>query len=172
MRTHTRFLLAAVAATAACSHRDSSGAGVAFGDSAAAAAAIAPLGPGDARVTSTDGAIILTLVGDTVRMQLGDSLRRSVQRQLDTAGSGIGGMITRSVSGIVGSAMAFVASIPVASIEDIHYEDGRIEIGSRNGNSKFSMNGKGNNANARFSPEDGERFVAAVKARQAALPAR
>lgn len=170
MRNSSLFLLALVVGGAACSRGDR-GASVSFGNAAAAAA---PLGPEDVRVTSTDGAIVLSLVGDSVRMQLGDSVRRSVQQGLDTvSGNGIGAMITRSVSGVVGSAMSFVASMPVQSIDDIRYEDGHIRLSSRGrGGSGFSMNGKGNGGDARFTPEDGERFVAAVKRRQAALGAR
>ena len=148
---------------------------VSFGAEKAAAAAAEPLGPGDVRVRSLDGSFILALVGDSVRMQLSDSLRQKVQQDLDTSKQdGFGGLVTRSVSGIVGSAMGFVVRIPVRDIEDIRYEDGRIQFESRGKQSKFSMSGKGNggDSHGRFSPADGERFVAAVKARQAQLAAQ
>ncbi len=173
MRTHRSLVvvLAAVGLGVACSRGDR---GPAVSFDASASATDMPLGPEDVRVTSTDGALTLSLVGDTVRMQLGDSLRRAVQQQLDTAsGDGVGAMITRSVGGIVGSAMRFVASAPVQSIENVRYEDGHIRLESRgDGRSKFSMSGKGNGEDARFTPADGERFVAAVRRRQAAVGAR
>jgi len=166
-------LLAAAALApllAACGHRDRSDVKVSFDQSRAAAAAAEPLGPGDVRVTSTDGAFVLALVGDSVRMQLSDSLRDKVKRDLDTnKKDGFAGMITRSVSGIVGSAMGFVVRIPVRDIQDVRYEDGHIKFDTR-GDRHVSINGsKNNESSAKFSPEDGARFVAAVKARQAQL---
>lgn len=147
---------------------------VSFDTAKAAAAASEPLGPGDVRVTSTDGAFVMAVVGDTVRMQLSDSLRGEVRRKIDAKAdstSGFGASIVRSVSGIVGDAMAFVVRIPVNDIEDIRYEDGKILFSTRNNQSHVSVGGRdvGNrDSRAQFTREDGERFVAAVKARQAA----
>ena len=168
----------ALLTVAACSGRDEkSGMDVSFGQAAAQTSAEESLGPGDVRVTSTDGAVVLALVGDSVRFQLSDSLRNKVKQQIDSASdsSGFAAMITRSVSGIVSSAMGFVVRIPVQDIENIRYEDGRIEFDSRGKHSKFSMNGNGDSDrgdHARFSPADGQRFVEAVKQRQAALGVR
>ena len=159
-------------ALAACSFGDRDEVAVSFdrGDTARAV----QLGEGDVSVTSTDGAVILMVVGDTVRMQLSDSLRASVKAQVDSSveqdAGAIGGLIGRSVGQIVGGAMGFVVRVPVQEIENVRYEDGRIQFESK-GNVNFSMSGRGNadgdrKNGARFSPEDGERFVAAVKARQ------
>jgi hypothetical protein len=55
-----------------------------------------PLGAGDVRVVSTDGALVLALVGDTVRMRLGDSVMTKVRRELDEdadSAAGLGGLI-------------------------------------------------------------------------------
>jgi hypothetical protein len=168
MRTRILAFLA-VALLAACK-RDHSDVKVAFNTAKADSVAAEPLGPGDVRITSTDGAFILALVGDSVRMQLSDSLRRSVQHDIDTsAKSGVAGMITRSVSGIVGSAMGFVVRIPVTEIDNVRYENGRVLFDTR-GKSHVSMSNSGDReGKAQFTREDGERFVAAVKARQAAL---
>ena len=77
------------------------------------------------------------------------------------------------MSGAVGSALGFVVRIPVSEIENVRYEDGKIQF-ETHGNTKFQMSGKDNDnrSNASFSREDGERFVAAVKARQAELSPR
>ena len=168
-----RILPLLLLAAAAC-HKDRSDVKVAFDQTKAAAVADEPLGPGDVRVTSTDGAFVLAVVGDTVRMQLSDSLRNEVSAKVAAAGDsgGIGGTIARSVSGIVGSAMAFVVSIPVREIEDVRYDDGRILFDTRGEKSHFRIGGRNvgdRDSHARFSPADGERFVAAVKARQSAL---
>ena len=168
MRTPLAALLA-VALLAACK-RDHSDVKVSFNTANADSAANTPLGPGDVRITSTDGAFILALVGDSVRMQLSDSLRHRVQNDIDTsAKDGFAGLVTRSVSGIVGSAMGFVVRIPVTEIDDIRFENGRIKFGTH-GKSHVSMSGSNDReGKAEFTREDGERFVAAVKARQAAL---
>lgn len=130
------------------------------------------LGEGDVSVTSTDGAVILMLVGDTVRFQLSDSLRATVKAQVDSSvdeeAGPIGSLIGTSVGKIVGGAMGFVVRVPVQEVENVRYEDGRIQFESK-GNTRFSMSGSGDGdgkGGARFTPEDGERFVAAVKARQ------
>ena len=165
-------LSAALLALAACSRGDSD-MKVSFDPAKADSSAGAPLGPGDVRVTSLDGALILALVGDSVRMQLSDSLRDKVKQELDTSSQdGFGGLVARSVSGIVGSAMGFVARVPVSEIESIRYEDGNIRMETRNG--KFRMTGKDGDgkSSAAFSPADGERFVAAVQARQRELASR
>ena len=156
---------------AACSRHRDMPAKVSFDSATATQSATQPLGPGDVRITSTNGTVILSLVGDSVRMQLSDSLRRSVEHALDTSSKGgIGGLITRSVSGVVGNALGFVVRIPVSEIDDVRYEDGQIRIDSGHGHGHFSTGDRGNDhSDARFSPEDGERFVAAVKARKAAL---
>ena len=171
-----RRLLAPLAllAAVACSKHDKSDVDVSFSKDGAQASAAEPLGPGDVRVTSVDGAIMLALVGDSVRFQLSDSLRNTVKQQIDSAAdtSGFAAMVTRSVSGIVSSAMGFVVRIPVQDIENIRYENGRIEFDSKGTHSKFSMNGKGNGKgddHAKFSEADGQRFVEAVKRRQAEL---
>ena len=171
MRPVRLALLALPLALAACSFGHDEVA-VSFAGSDTARAV--QLGEGDVSVTSTDGAVVLMLVGDTVRFQLSDSLRASVQAQVDSSvdkeAGALGNLIGNSVGKIVGGAMGFVVRIPVQDVENVRYEDGRIQFESR-GNTKFSMSGRGNEDGdrkngARFTPEDGERFVAAVKARQ------
>ncbi|MGZ8377936.1 MAG: hypothetical protein ACXW61_11670 [Gemmatirosa sp.] len=132
------------------------------------------LGEGDVVVTSTDGTVQLMVVGDTVRMQLSDSLRASVKAEVDSSldadAGAIGSAIGGAVGKIVGGAMGFVVRVPVEEVENVRYEDGQIRFESR-GNTKFTMSGRGNEDGdgkngASFTPEDGERFVQAVKARQ------
>ena len=165
-------------ALAACSVGGDDGTRVSFSPTDTARALA--LGEGDVAVTSTDNTVVLALIGDTVRMQLSDSLRRSVAADVDSSitneTGALGGMIARTVGKTVAGAMGFVVRIPVQEVENVRYEDGRIRFESR-GNVKFSMgdgnersegndggNDKGNGA--RFSEEDGRRFVEAVKQRQ------
>jgi hypothetical protein len=165
---------------AACSVGDGDGTRVSFSPTDSARAL--PLGEDDVAVTSTDNTVVLTLIGDTVRMQLSDSLRRSVAAEVDSSitdeTGALGGMIARTVGKTVAGAMGFVVRIPVQEVENVRYEEGRIRFESH-GNVKFSMDGRPGRANgrgddhdqkgsgARFSEEDGRRFVEAVKQRQA-----
>jgi hypothetical protein len=47
-----------------------------------------PLGAGDVRITSTDNVLVLAVIGDTVRMQLSDSLRNTVADNVDSMRTG------------------------------------------------------------------------------------
>lgn len=123
-----------------------------------------PLGPGDVRVTSTDGMLVLALIGDTVRSRLSDStaakIKRDVAAETDTM-SGVGGMVARSVTGVVSGAMAhatqFSMRVPVRDVRDMTYGDGELRFHT----------GKNNSTSARFTAGDAERFMTAVRARQA-----
>ena len=122
------------------------------------------LGPGDVRVTSSDGMMVLALIGDTVRTRLGDSavakMRREMNVEADTA-TGFGGFMAQTIKGAVAGGMAaatrFAVRIPVSEVREMRYENGELHLRS----------GKKNNMNARFAEADAERFMAAVRARQA-----
>ena len=177
--------LAALVALAAACGRDR-GADVDFAGDDSTARAIA-LGPGDVRATSVDGAVDLAVVGDTVRFQLGDSLRRRVRTEVDSSigadsvGAGaLGGLLARSVGGIVGSAMGVVVRIPVRDVTVARCEpDGRLRLETR-GNHRVSFRvgdddrrragdeGEG----ARFTPEGCRLLVAAIERRRAGGDAR
>jgi hypothetical protein len=121
-----------------------------------------PLGPGDVRVVSTDGALVLAVIGDTVRARLGDSVVRKVEREMaakaDT--SGFGGFVARTVKGAVSGAMSaashFALRVPVADVRDLKYRDGQLRF----------RTGANGTTSARLDPDDAERFIAAVRARQ------
>lgn len=130
-----------------------------------------PLGPGDVRIASTDGGMILSLVGDTVRMRLGDSATAKMRRAVDTSGapaSGFGGFVSSTVKAAVGGALSEVAHfavlLPVREIKELRYENGELHFGT----GVRAGGRKGTSGNARFAPADAERFIAAVRARQRA----
>ncbi len=139
---------------------------VAFGDSSARDVA---LGPNDVRITSTDGAVVLMLIGDTVRMQLSDSLRNAVGAGIaaDADSGGIGGMIARSVSSVVKGAMGFVVRVPATDIENLRYEDGHVRFDVRNSNANVKFSGNAGDKSV-FAKPDAERFINAVKKKSAA----
>ena len=123
-----------------------------------------PLGPGDVRVTSTDGMLVLAVIGDTVRSRLGDAavakIKHDMAAETDTI-SGVGGVIARSVTGVVSGAMShatqFSLRVPVRDVRDMTYANGELRF----------RTGKENSTGAKFTAGDAERFMAAVRARQA-----
>ena len=145
--------------------RDKADVKVAFGNEAARAPV---MGPGDVSITSRDGALVMAVVGDTVRMQLSDSLRKSVAQEIDTAAnakSGIGASITRSVGKVVSGAMGFVVRVPVKDVENLRYENGRLRFDVRGG--KVNVSGSDHSGkNAEFSEADARRFIDAVERRK------
>lgn len=138
-----------------------------FGDSVSR---MPVLGPKDVRITSTDGALVLSLIGDTVRMQLSDSLRNSVSaevtKDVDASGdkSGIGGLIAKSVSKAVSGAMGFTVRVPATDVQNLRYEDGHIRFELRNRDSQVNLSSD-SNRNATFLEADARRFIDAVKKR-------
>lgn len=131
--------------------------------------------PGELRIVSTDGAVVYTLLRDTVRMQLSDSLvrdvRRKIERDSDASADGFAGFFKRTVAGAVGGAMGFVVRTPVRDIQSARYENGELRIESKNGHGNLSVGGKhdGKHDRTTFAPADAERFVAAVNGRRRAL---
>jgi len=141
---------------------------VSFGDDSARTIV---LGPGDVKVTSTDGVLILAVVGDSVRMQLSDSMRASVKQEIDSSAqdSRLASAILKSVSSVVNNAMGFVVRVHVNDVRNLRYEDGSIRFEVPDGNVNFEK-GKNSSSNAQFSEEDARRFIDAVEERQRGAP--
>lgn len=170
--------------------RDTRGDGVriAVGEAAEDSAAASRLGPGDVEVRSVDGAMLLAVVGDSVRIRLSDSLRTAVRSEVgtaipgDTADQGLGGLVgrvvARSVDAAIGTAMGTVVRIPVAEIRDARCEGGRLRFRTRDGkdgSTHVHVSGTrrrgGKDDGLRFAEADCRRFVEAVTDRQGTLPA-
>lgn len=150
------------------------------------------LGPGDILIHNTDGTVDLALVRDTVWMKLSDSLLNSIQHDLDTSragnGSVFGARIAKLVKGTVGSALHARIEIPVADLDNVHYEDGGLKFDYHDGATPTMLIlGKAKSASfddvklnvthsklnvkystdkpvlETFSPADAQRFVDAVR---------
>ncbi|MEQ1692789.1 MAG: hypothetical protein ABMA00_15975 [Gemmatimonas sp.] len=128
------------------------------------------LGPNDVRIVSTDNVLVLSLIGDTVRMQLSDSLRNSVGSEITKdAGAkgesgGIGGLIAKSVAQVVTGAMGFIVRVPASEVENLRFENGHIRFETKNSERNVKINGD-SNRNAVFAEEDARRFIDAVNKR-------
>ncbi|MES2523864.1 MAG: hypothetical protein V4617_14250 [Gemmatimonadota bacterium] len=129
-----------------------------------------PLGEGDVLITSTDGALVMAAIGDTVRVQLSDSLRNKVGGDIaSSAGDsgGLGASIARTVSKAVTSAMGFSVRVPVESIENLRFQNGQIRFDVKGAKVKV-FDDKNAGSEAVFAPGDALRFIAAVEQRQRA----
>ena len=105
-------------------------------------------------------------------MQLSDSLRKAVGADIAKDGdtTGLAGMITKTVSKAVTSAMAFMVRVPASEVQNLRFENGHIRFETRNSQSKFRMNGD-NDQNAVFAEADAKRFIDAVNKRAARMVA-
>ena len=139
-------------------------------DAAGATAAAARAPGGNITITSTDRAISLSFVNDTISMGLADSLVQSARHDMDTsvaADSGAGSFIGRTVKAAVGSALATRISYPLSDIRGVRYDDGEIRFDYRH---KHAISFEGVHENgarsalASFSPDDARWFVASVQA--------
>lgn len=164
----TLLLAAAAVGSAACGDRES--VQVQF---SADGTEPTPTEDGEVKITSTDGALVLAVVRDSVLVQLSDSLRASVRDSvragMDSAGDQVGAFIGNMVGTVVNSALGFTVRVPATAVENLRYENGELRFDVRGGNVKLNS-GKNTNSNGgTFTPEDAERFIIAVeeaKARQ------
>jgi hypothetical protein len=133
-----------------------------------------PLAPDDVRIKSIDGVLVLSLIGDTVFMQLSDSLRNKVAADIrndaskDEDKSGIAALVTKSVAGVVQSAMGFTVRTAARDVRNLRYEDGHIRFDIANGDgtrdAKVRLNTNDGDKST-FTEADARKFIDAVKAK-------
>lgn len=148
---------------------------------------VEPAGAGDVKITSVDNALVLAVVGDSVVMQLSDSLRQSVQqeitREMGTAtkdadqgdfgaqiGAAVAGAVGSAVKGAVGTAMGFRMRVPASEITELRYENGELRFRVKGGGMNFNTDGgakRNDESTGAFTETDAERFITAVRAAQA-----
>lgn len=129
-----------------------------------------PLGPGDLRITTTDSAIEVALIGDSLVGGLGAATRRKVAQSLDTnnvKSSGLGASIEKMVKTTVAGALDHELYVPLSEISDIRYEDGLLVFYDKSGKRMHVMERDGNHRNerTRFSDQDAKDFIALFKAK-------
>lgn len=88
------------------------------------------MGPDVHAVVSEDGNVKLGLTLEYVYFALSDSARAEAQRELDddAEAEGVKGFFGGVMRGVLGKALAFRARYPVAEIQDIRWEDGRMRL--------------------------------------------
>jgi hypothetical protein len=114
--------------------------------------------------------LVLSLIGDTVLVQLSDSLRNKVAADIrrdgakDSDQSGIAALVTKSVAGVVQSALGFTARSAAKDVRNLRYEDGHIRFEMANGDGKVKLN-TNDSEKSTFTESDARRFIDAVKAK-------
>ncbi|WP_396207191.1 hypothetical protein [Gemmatimonas sp.] len=132
------------------------------------------LADADVRINSTDGAITLAVLRDSVVMQLSDSVRAKVKQEMDSSmrsaggdggvGAAIANVVGSAVSAAVNTAMGIAVHAPASAVTDLRYENGRLHFKVKGDNINISSSGKGNDKDgAMFAEADARRFIEAVE---------
>jgi hypothetical protein len=166
--------LAAPLLFAACGHHDAddgNAVGQMEGAKFAARDSSRVLGPGDVQIVSTDSAVELAIVGDTVIGGLGTKVLNKVRSETDTAdvkGNSFGANIEKMVKQNVASALSHQMLVPVTSIGSVTYEDGTLHFTSVNGSNMHVFESSSNKGSdhTTFTEADARRFIAAFDARK------
>ena len=155
-----------------CSHRDRDNSSGIADAKFSARDTTRILRPGDVQIASTDSAVELAIVGDTIVAGLGRKVLDEVRVKTDTAdvaADGFAASIEKAVKSSVASALSHQLLFPVADVSDVKSEDGKLVFYARNGSRMHMFEGssRGKRTHQTFSDADAQRFIAAFKARKA-----
>jgi hypothetical protein len=130
------------------------------------------LGPGDLRIATTDSAIELALVGDSLVAGFGASTREQIRKATDTStvsGTGFGASIERIVKSSVAGALDHEMHVPLSEISAVRYEDGLLVFYDRNGKRthyfEHDRRDHGDARDSRFSESDAKAFITVFKSK-------
>lgn len=128
------------------------------------------LGPGDIRIATTDSAVEIALIGDSLVAGLGASTRNKIKTATDTNainGSGIGASFEKMIKSTVASALDHELQIPISEISNVEYEDGHLVFYDKKGGRMNLLNYRGSghdeSHDSRFSETDAKNFIATFK---------
>lgn len=131
------------------------------------------LGPGDVQIVNTDSTLQIGLYGDSIVTGFGSKAIEKIKSSTDTAdvGSGLGASIEKFVKSTVADALNHEITYAVADVQDVRYENGKLEFYWKDGSRMKLFENTSHNRtpmSETFQPDDARRFVAAFKARKAA----
>lgn len=135
------------------------------------------LGPGDVQITSADTTVELAIIGDSIVSGLSqktlDKIRADMAKDSgDAKGGSFGASIASFVKNTVSSALSHEIHYPVSDVQDVRYENGSLVFYAKTGGRMHifeSTNGSRSHDADTFRPADAEAFIAAFKARKAAV---
>lgn len=141
------------------------------------APAASQLGPGDMQLFSEDSAVDLILHGPHIFAGLSPRTVERIRQEIRNAGpsdsSGFGGMIANTVKQQVADKIDTHVRYDVADVEAIRLEGDRLVIEWKSGKQQQLFESikvdRGKGRTNRFRPEDAQRFIELVKARQRQL---
>jgi hypothetical protein len=126
------------------------------------------LGPGDIRIATTDSAVEIALIGDSLVAGLGTATRNKIRTATDTNavnGSGIGASFEKMIKSTVANALDHELQIPVSEISRVEYEDGFLVFYDKSGNRMKLLNSDHGEHKSHFSESDAKDFIAAFKSK-------
>lgn len=127
------------------------------------------LGPGDIRIATTDSAVELALIGDSLVAGLGAAARNKIKTATDTnavSGTGIGASFEKMIKSTVANALDHELQIPISEISRVEYEDGVLVFYDKKGGQMKMLNSdRDERKKSHFSESDANAFIAAFKAK-------
>lgn len=126
------------------------------------------LGPGDIRIATTDSAVEIALIGDSVVAGLGAATRNKIRTATDTnavKGTGIGASFEKMIKSTVAGALDHQLEIPISEISRVEYEDGHLVFYDKKGGRMKVLTSDRDGRQSRFSESDAQDFIAAFKSK-------
>jgi hypothetical protein len=126
------------------------------------------LGPGDIRIATTDSAVEIALIGDSLVAGLGASTRNKIKSATDTngvSGTGIGASFERMIKSTVANALDHELEIPISEISRVEYENGLLVFYDKKGGRMKIMSSDRGDHKSHFSETDANNFIAAFKSK-------
>jgi len=126
------------------------------------------LGPGDIRIATTDSAVEIALIGDSLVAGLGASTRNKIKSATDTnavSGTGIGASFEKMIKSTVAGALDHELQIPITEISRVEYENGLLVFYDKSGGRMKIMSSDHDNGKSHFSETDANNFIAAFKSK-------
>ena len=113
------------------------------------------------RIVSEDGSIELGLTDAVLYGRLTERAADEVHDELARAEDegGIGGFVAGAVSDAVSGAITTPIQFPLDDIEDVRYEDGRLQIVFADRSSDLDLDVDGKDLDRQFSPDDARDFA-------------
>lgn len=119
--------------------------------------------PGEqvATLLTEGGEVQLGLTDEVLYMGLTDRVAGEVEKELDDAKSegGLGGLIAGAVSSVVAEALRTPIQIPLDDVQDIRYEDERLEIDLTGENTNMDLEINDEPLEQQFDSDEARRFV-------------
>ena len=112
-------------------------------------------------IVAEDGSIELGLTDAVLYGRLTEQAAAEVRSELEKQQDegGLGGFIAGAVSGAVSGAITTPIQFPLEDIEDVRYEDERLQITFVDGTSGLDLDINGKGIDRQFSPDDARDFA-------------